>query len=234
MTWLIATYNWQAPFAVLSILTGISFIVAFFVLEPDKPESINRVSFMRAVGLSLDSKMAIAGLVLGFGIGAANQLISVMFGAWIEASFGIQLGALAAAAAVIGVSELLGEGIVTGFSDRFGKRRMVLLGIVATIIAALILPFSSFNLNAALVGLFFYYLVFETTVVAAIPLATEMSPNARAMYLTVYVAVVTFGRALFTPLAPYFFQYGFLVNCVVAAILNLIALFAVWKFIRIK
>lgn len=232
MTWLIAQFNWQAPFIALAIVATLLFIIAFVMLEPDRPEIINRVPFFTAVRQSVSTPLALAGLALGFGISGANQFVTVIFSTWIENSFGIQLTALAAASAVIGISELGGEGIVTGLSDRFGKRRIVLFGIIGNIIACILLPFSAISLTVALMGLFFFYFTFETALVASIPLATELSPQSRAMYMTVYFAVVTFGRAIVTPLAPLFFEGGLLVNTGAAIIFNGIALFAVWRYIR--
>jgi predicted MFS family arabinose efflux permease len=234
MTWLIAAYNWQAPFLVLAILGLIGFLASRLILESDAPQLTSKVSFFRALAVSVNSRLALAGLVLAFSISAANQLIAVVFGAWIENSFGIMLSALAAAAFVIGASELFGEGIVVFFSDRFGKRRLVIWGIAGNIIACLILPFMGFSLTMVLVGLFLFFISFELSLVATIPLATELSPNSRAMYMTIIVASFTFGRALITPLAPYLFEYGMLVNSLAAAILNIIALIAVWRFIRIN
>lgn len=233
MTWLIANYNWQAPFLALAILSAVGFVLIWLRIAPDAPV-VQHVAFLPALRAAISSPMALAGLALGFSISAANQLVSVVFSTWIEASFGIQLAALAVAAAVIGISELGGEGIVTFFADRFGKRRLVLLGVGGNILACLILPLTSANLNLALVGLFFFYLTFELSVVASIPLATELSPNARAMYLTVVMTAVTLGRALLTPVAPALFAFGLLANCLVAVGFNLIAIFVVRRFITVK
>ena len=234
MTWLIANYNWQAPFGVLAMITAVVYLAGILIVEPDRPNVINRVSLFKAIRISLDNRSAVAGLVMGFGMASANQLVSVVFGSWIELSFGIALSALAAASVVIGVSELVGEGAVTVFSDRFGKRKLVMVSLLGNIVACVILPFMGFQLSAALFGLFLFYLTFETAVVATIPLSTELSPNARAMYLTVYVAEVTLGRASSTMLAPYLFNHGLLMNCIIAIVFNLVAFAAVWKFIKVK
>lgn len=233
MTWLLATYNWQTPFLALALLAGISFLLVWFRVERDAPV-VQHGALLPALRAAVSSPMALAGLCLGFSVSAANQLVSVVFGTWIEASFGIQLAALAVAAAVIGLSELGGEGIVTFFADKFGKRRLVLLGVSGNILACLILPLTGVNLNLALVGLFFFYLTFELSVVASIPLATELSPNARAMYMTVLMSAVTLGRALLTPVAPLLFASGLLANCLVAIGLNLVAIFVVRRYITVK
>jgi predicted MFS family arabinose efflux permease len=233
MTWLIANYNWQAPFLALAILTAISIVIILLRVEADAPV-VQQVAFLPALRAAISSPMALAGLCLGFSISAGNQLVSVVFGSWIEASFGIQLAALAVAAAVIGLSELGGEGIVTAFADRLGKRRLVLVGVIGNILACLLLPLTSVDLNLALVGLFFFYLTFELSVVASIPLATELSPHSRAMYLTVLMTAVTLGRALLTPVAPALFTSGLLANCLVAAGFNLVAIFVVWRYITVR
>lgn len=233
MTWLIANYNWQAPFAALALLSAIGFVTTRGLIAADHP-TIHRFAFIKAVRMAAGSRMALAGLALGFAISAANQLVSVVFGTWIEDSFGIQLAALAIAAAVIGLAELGGEGLVAFFADKFGKRRLVLLGVGGNVIACLVLPLTGFSLSAALMGLFFFYFTFELSIVATIPLATELSPQSRAMYMTVLVTAVTLGRALFTPLAPVLFASGLYANGLVAVVLNLIAFFVVWKFIAVK
>jgi len=233
MTWLIAEFDWLAPFAALAILGAVGLAANFWLLTPDRPEGRTRISLLRALRTSVNTRMAVAGLVLAFGISAANQLVSVVFGAWIEASFGVLLGALAAASVAIGLSELLGEGVVLGFADRFGKRRLVILGILGNIAACLLLPFTASSLALALFGLFFFYLTFETALVATIPLATELSPQTRAMYMTVIVSAFTLGRASMTPIAPLLFQGGLWANVALALLLNALALAVVWRFIRV-
>jgi predicted MFS family arabinose efflux permease len=233
MTWLIANYNWQAPFLALAIIIALCVVLIWLRVEADTP-IVQHVAFLPALRAAISSPMALAGLCLGFSISAGNQLVSVVFGTWIEASFGIQLAALAVAAAVIGLSELGGQNIVIFFADRFGKRRLVLVGVACNIVACLILPLTGGNLTLALVGLFFFYLTFELSVVASIPLATELSPNSRAMYMTVLMTAVTLGRALLTPVAPVLFASGLLANCLVAAGFNLIAIFVVWRYITVK
>ena len=77
-----------------------------------------------------------------------------MFGSWIEHSFAIQIAALGLASAVIGIAELCGEGLVAAFVDRLGKRRALMLGLSAYIVACLLLPMlgTNFGIQGAMVG----------------------------------------------------------------------------------
>jgi hypothetical protein len=48
------------------------------------------------------------------------------------------------------------------------------------------------------------------------------------------MTAVTLGRALLTPLAPLLFASGLMANALVAAGLNLVAIFVVWRYITVK
>lgn len=228
MTWLLGRFGWQAPFGVLMVMMMCGW-VAILVLIPSEQvtSSGGKPSLMGNMRVAIASRAAILGLVHGFGISAANQLVSVVFGAWIELSFGVALAALAAASIVIGSSELLGEGVVARFADTFGKKRLVMVGVIANIVACVMLPFTSVSLTVALIGLFVFYLGFEVALVATLPLATELSPSSRAVYMTLLVAAFTLGRAILTPFAtPLFDAFGIWAVCGLAAVFNIIALAA--------
>jgi predicted MFS family arabinose efflux permease len=169
---------------------------------------------------------ALAGLALGLSISAANEMINLVFGVWLEHSFGLKIAALGAAAAVIGISELCGEGLVAAFVDRLGKPRAVALGLAANSLAALLLPVVGRTEAGAVAGLFLFYLSFEFTVVSAIPMMTELMPGARATLLAFSVAAMTLGRAISAPLATLLFTFGFPAVTAGGVAFNLLALLA--------
>jgi DHA1 family inner membrane transport protein len=140
----------------------------------------------------------------------ANELVNLLFGVWLEDSFGLQIAALGAASAIIGISELSAEGLVAVFVDRIGKTRAVALGLMVNSIAALALPFIGKTETGALAGLFFFYLSFEFTLVSSIPLMTEIVPSARATLMAFNVAALSLGRALGALIGPRLYGLGFL------------------------
>ncbi|NOH01234.1 MAG: hypothetical protein HND47_04295 [Chloroflexi bacterium] len=107
------------------------------------------------------STRALAGISIALWASAANELVNVIFGVWLEDSFGLKIAALAGASAVIGISELSGEGLVALTTDRLGKPRALAIGLVANSAAALLLPFIGWTQMGALVGLFFFYITFR-------------------------------------------------------------------------
>ena len=117
-----------------------------------------------------------------------------MFGVWLEDSFGLQLGALAASAAVIGLSELGGESLTAALVDKLGKRRAVGIGIAANTLAALLLWLLGRSEWGALLGLFLFYLSFEFTMVSCLPLISAVAPGARATLMAATIMAFSLGR----------------------------------------
>lgn len=189
--------GWRAPFPWLTVLGLAIMLLLFLILPDDRPASAQvDVGVFDNLGRVLRFVPALAGLLVGFALSSSNELISLTFGVWLEQSFQVKVAALATASAVIGISELSGEVLVSGLVDWLGKRRAVAIGLTLNALAALALPFlGGRSLTGALVGLFFIFLTFEFTVVSTIPLMTEVMPAARATFMSIYIAVMALGRA---------------------------------------
>jgi predicted MFS family arabinose efflux permease len=100
------------------------------------------------------------------------------------------------------------------------------------VVAYLALPLLSSHLTLALAGLFFVFVAFEFTIVASIPLITELVPEARGAVMSANVAFHAAGRMLGVPLGSYLFGLGFLWNGVAASVLNLVTLGVIILFVR--
>ncbi|HJS17346.1 MAG TPA: hypothetical protein VJ785_01260, partial [Anaerolineales bacterium] len=149
------------------------------------------------------------------------------FGVWLEDSFGLKIAALAGASAVIGISELGGEGLVALTTDRLGKPRALAFGLTGNAVAALLLPIVGKTEIGALVGLFLFYITFEYVVVSHIPLMTEVMPGARATLLSFNLTGHSLGRMIGALLATFIYrQFGFLPVTLLAIVFNVFALLA--------
>ena len=97
--------------------------------------------------------------------------------------------------------------------DRLGKRRAVLVGLLCHLLSYLFLIRLAGTLVGALTGVFFIFLTFEFSVVAIIPLISELVPEARGTVLALNLAVMAFGRVIGSLLAPRLWaSSGFVVN----------------------
>jgi predicted MFS family arabinose efflux permease len=226
---LLPEQRWDVPYVWLALL-GIGLIALLWRIVPsDPPKQAERISFRQGFAMIVSYPPALAGLAISLLISGSNEVVNIVYGVWMEGAFGLQVAALGAASAVIGIAELGGEGIVAGFVDRIGKRRAVGLGLGGYAVACVLLPIIGSTLQGALIGLFLFYLAFEFTIVSSLSLMTELVPNARATFMAGNVAAFSLGRVLGSLIGPPLFTLGLPVNALVAAAMNLVALAAlIW------
>lgn len=231
---LIANYGWTSPFPLLAGLGLVMFAAVRWMIPhaehaSDSPRPASRQNF-RTV---LTSIPALAGISIAVWASSANEIVNLIFGVWLEDSFGLKIAALAGASAVIGLSEISGEGLVALTTDRLGKTRALLLGLVGNAIAALLLPIVGRTEFGALAGLFLFYITFEYIMVSHIPLMTELVPEARATLLSFNLTGHSLGRMIGALLATFVYQrFGFLPVTLLAVGFNLLALLALGELTR--
>lgn len=229
---LIGRFGWRAPFPLLTGLGMIVFVLVALVIPKN-----SRIPRTAGVTLNLyrevmHSPVAIACVSLTLLSVAANEVVNLVFGIWMGTSFGLNLSALGAASAVIGIAELSAESLSSGLVDRLGKERSIRIGLIINGLVALSLTWLGQNLWSAMVGLFFFYLTFEYVSVSTFPLLTEVLPGARATLMGVNVAAICLGRAVGDLAAPLiYYHWGFLVNSLLAIVFDVLALLI---FSRVK
>ena len=197
--------GWQAPFPWLVGLGLVSMLLLWLILPPDQPHAGYNPGLLKNLGRVVTFPPALAAISFALALTAANELVNLTFGTWLEQAFQVKIAALAAASAIIGISELSSETLVSGVVDWLGKRRAVIIGLALNGVAALSLPLLGSSLTGALVGLFFIYLTFEFVVVSSIPLMTEVMPAARATFMSTIIAAMAVGRALGALIVPVLF-----------------------------
>ncbi|MEE8356400.1 MAG: MFS transporter [Anaerolineales bacterium] len=222
-----------APFLVLAILGLISFLVIILIIPADPIDKKTQRSTLSNFGLVFQSRSALAGLGVMLLICFANQVVNVVFGVWLNESYGFQIAALGGASVVIGISELIGEGGVGLVSDRLSKQKAVLFGVIGNILASILLPFLGVTVWGAYLGLFLFYLTFEFTIVSVIPLMTGVLPEARATVMALNIASASLGRGIGSLIAAPLFAWGFGLNAAFAAIVNLLAIISL-RYVLVK
>jgi DHA1 family inner membrane transport protein len=223
---LISRFGWIAPFPFLSGMGFLALLLLAWLLPRDPAPDVERPGVWDNLQRVLRYSPALAGIAMGLLFSSANEVVNVVFGVWMEESFGLKIAALGAASAVIGVSELGGESLVSVLSDRLGKARSVAAGLALNSLAALALPWLGQSVTGALVGLFLFYITFEITVVSSIPMMTEVLPAARATLIATFIGATSLGRALGAFLAPTIFSFGILSSGLAAVAFNFLALVA--------
>jgi predicted MFS family arabinose efflux permease len=230
---LIARAGWRAPFLPLAALGVVAGAALWFVLPPDAPgPSQPRRSAAGHLALIWRNPVVVAGFLIGLLVSAGNETFNVVYAAWLNDTFGLGVVELGLSATVIGLAELAGEGLVMLLADRLGKRRAIALGLAASAATYLAMPLAGASLPLALAALFLVFIAFEFTIVASIPLMTELVPQARGRVMSANVAFHHGGRMLGALLGGALFPLGFLWNGVAATACNLLAAALILLFVR--
>ncbi len=130
-----ANLAWRAPFPFLAAFGLLSILlVARYIPNTQSTETIKENGWFTIRQL-LSSRPVRAGLAFGIAMSCANEVVNFVFGVWLENQFNLQLAALGAASAVIGISELSGEGLSTLFVDRIGKPLSIRIGLACSVIS---------------------------------------------------------------------------------------------------
>lgn len=190
-------YGWQSPFWVMGVLGCLGAVALFFII-PKEPEiarpKTSPSGYLGAYSILSSNKPALGALGYAFFISAANDNLFVVYGAWLEKSFGLGLVAIGLVTSLIGLAELAGEGLTAAISDRFGLQRAVTVGLSLSVLCYFALPFLDSSVTAAMTGLAVLFLIFEFTMVTSLSLCTEMLPGFRATMMSGFYAAAGIGR----------------------------------------
>ena len=235
--WLLARGDWRLPFWAFAVL-GVVFAEWVWRWVPVQDRARGDGGMLEGSGVSglgglqwlyaLRAAPLWQAAAFGFFATAANEVVGLLFGAWLRQAYGFALGGLSLAATLIGLAELSGEGLTLLAVDGVGKRRFVTLGLLGNMLAALALPWlAAQGQGGALLGLVAFFFTFETLLVGSIPLMTQILPHRRALAMGTFAGSVALGRALGATLAPSLYAWGSMTGLTWAAIgLDVLALAA--------
>lgn len=195
---LLGNFGLQAVLLVLAGLSVIALILVALLLPPDAAtHSVSTlVTPLSAWPILRRNPAALGALLYSLLLVMANEIFFINYGVWMESTFDLDLVALGGVSGVIALAEVIGEFAVIGLADRFGKRRLALIGASIAAITYLALPQLSFSLAAALVGLFILFLFIEIAIVSSVAFFTEVLPDARSVMMSSNVGAHSSGRLL--------------------------------------
>ncbi|MGC9333948.1 MAG: MFS transporter, partial [Anaerolineae bacterium] len=198
---LIDRYSWRSPWIVLAVLGVLSLGLTHARLPAGTPvpqpgsQSTAQSSLLDRWWGLLRRPAVIALLLTSLLFSMAMEIPFIVYGAWLEDAFGLSLTTLGLASIVVGLAEASAELGTTVLTDRLGKKRSVLLGLLGMTACLLLLPMlANAGLVAALTGVVLVVVAFEFAIVSLLPLVTEMAPGSRASLLSLNVTAFSLGR----------------------------------------
>jgi predicted MFS family arabinose efflux permease len=177
----------------------------------------------------------IALTVLGFTLlmYVSNEMVLIVYSDWLKKTFDLVAEERGFLMILVAIAEVSGEIFVAGFSDRLGKRRLVLVGVLLSSVGYGILPLLGFSLTAFIALLFVLFVVLEVSIVASISMFTEVLPHARAVMMSGNGAAQSGGRFIGAFVGGALYQAsGFGLVGGVALVLGLLAFALMQRYIQ--
>jgi predicted MFS family arabinose efflux permease len=196
----IQRWGWRAPWAALIGLALVGLVPLSLGLPPARrtPSQSSRTPLrtaMRGWWAVLRRQGVVAVLLVSLLLEMGLEIPFIVYGAWLETSFGLSLTSLGLASLVVGLAEASAELSATVLTDSWGKRRSLLMALFGMAASLLLLPvLARLGLVAALAGVALAVLTFEFGFVSFLPLATEVVPDARATLLSLCITASSLGR----------------------------------------
>ncbi len=207
---LIAYFGWHSPF---SFISGAALLAIFLTARLKDITSADQTSGKNTEqNLSTPSETVLSKvgpfLILGVSLLMvfANENMVIVYGAWLEEQFHLQVRELGFFSILVGMAELGGELTVVALVDRIGKRKAILGGLVLTGFSYLALTFCQRSLYMALAGLVCMFYLFEFTIVSIFPYVSEMVPAERGKWLAFNYTALVIGRLCGALSGPWLWQ----------------------------
>ena len=194
----IQTVSFQTPFLVIGIMAAVCFTLIFRLMPRDRPSAGDPGKKTRLLLANwkqiIKNRRVLGMLSFAFFMALGSDILFVVYGAWLEQSYGLSLAAIGLGTILIGLAEVAGEVFTAFFSDRIGLLKTIFIGLILTAGFYFLLPVLDRGVPYVLGGLFLVFLCFEFTIVTAMGLATELMPELRASTLSAFYAVGGLGR----------------------------------------
>lgn len=231
--WLIARQGWPAPFFWL----GLAGAAAAVLLWRGLPAARHHVHGTITIGytwqmLRRHPVIWAAALYMLLPL-IAQESLFIVYGDWMESSFNLSLTGMGLATTLIGLAEMSGEATAGWSVDRFGKRPVVALSGTLTAVAFLLIPLSAGRLTTTLAALVALFFLFEIAVVGAIPLLTELVPEARGVVMSMSLGAMAAGRTIGSIIGPaVWLRTGMWGNSLIAAVAMLLAVVVLVRWLH--
>ncbi len=243
---LIEAQGWRAPFFVIAagmVLGWVAFAFMPSAREDGQGERLEPVMRLSAVNLPqrvlaffrLESNnRSTYALILANALFFFAQFhILIIHGGWLQAEYGLSPAALGTIALIQGVADLGGSVLVSLITDRIGKRRAVLSGMIGVFVIYAALPFANVALLPVVITLALMRFFFEFGIVSNISLVSEQVPAQRGKVMTLSAAFTLTASTLAGLTGPWAYtEFGVMGLGPVAAVCVAVAVVLIAGFVK--
>jgi len=228
----------RAIFVFLALLLALSALALWLFVEahekPKQQAAFRVMGPLAAMRVVSSYPPALFALFYTLCLTASHEIFYINYGLWMEDSFALALTALGAVTIVIAVAEVIGEMIVITLADRLGTKPTSMWGMMLAAICFFFIPLLNFSLPLAMFAIFIMFIAIETSIVSAIPLFSEILPDARAVMMSANVGSHSLGRVAGAAAGALIYKLSggnFLFIGIVAGSLGLLAVVVMLRYV---
>jgi MFS transporter, DHA1 family, inner membrane transport protein len=202
---LIDRYGWWVPFAVFSAGLFLTTPLLISRMDPLTREAAHESDATGGLN-SQFNLLAVARVVsLSIVVTFAQVLMFSSMGPFMENRHGFDTKAIGALVVGLGAMELLGSGGTALFTDRLGKRRAILMGLIVMLSGVALMFVLGGNAKvAAVIAILVFFLGFEFAYVSLLAVVSEVGGPRRGAVVAFDHSVVTITRAAGAWIGPRF------------------------------
>ncbi|HHY54595.1 MAG TPA: MFS transporter [Chloroflexi bacterium] len=203
---LMAATGWRTPFFMLAAgMVMMSFVFGAMpgiqrsrpaLAAPGAARPSWRARVAAVVVVDSNRRSTYATILAGALSYFAAMQVMIAHGAWLADQYGLEAAALGAVAFVLGWFDLAASVSVSLFTDRIGKKRSVLIGIIGSLLGYLLMPALNVGVVAAVLIIGVARGFFEFNIVSHFPLLSEQAPAQRGQVMTLGAAVSLVGATV--------------------------------------
>jgi len=189
---LITQFGWRAPFIVVSAVAVVIAGVVWRGIDDSQPTGASTIKATRQ-RLNAESWIAICASAA---IAVSGLTTIVIAGTWLDEALGVSTGGIGAVAMAFGAAELIASSSSAVVADRAGPNRSTRAAMFATLIGLAIMTQAGSSLAIGALGLLFFFLGFEYSIVTSFSIVSDAMPAAPGRALAMNNAFGTVMRGL--------------------------------------
>lgn len=198
---LLSRVAWWAPFWVIGIVALIGIVLLRKYMPITRP--VAQSTATPSTGFSLTAwrtMFATPGaryvILYGITLFVAAQIPYMVYPVWFKQRFGLSVETLGYVSIALSIADLVAEVLTIFLVDRLGKQFSVRVAAVGCALSFIAFWAFSASLPGMVLALCMIYLCFEFTLVASLPVASEMVPTARSTMMGFATASAGIGRII--------------------------------------
>ncbi|MBV7332680.1 MFS transporter [Chloroflexi bacterium TSY] len=188
---------------------------------------------VRFFQLGSNARSAYANMIGGTFLYFGAMQVFAAYGVWLANEYHLPPSSLGTVALLLGFADLCGSVLVSLITDRFGKRRSVIVGGICAAIGFLLMPILNVNIALAVLSIALARGCFEFAIVSNISLISEQVPAQRGKVMALSVAINLVGTTVAATSGPWLYQgYDVWGLSVVSAFTSFIGLVIYWSMVK--